>query len=86
MTNAFSRSGARRWARARAIGWALLALLALAACRPAGDAPAAGGTPAAEAPGIVTRIVEQITFVTRTPDPAQPPAVAEDPVTLDVSL
>ncbi len=86
MTNAFSRSGARRWARARATGWALLALLALAACRPADDAPAAGGTPAAEAPGIVTRIVEQITFVTRTPDPAQPPAVAEDPVTLDVSL
>ena len=84
MIDAFSGLRPRRWAQA--IGWALLALLALAACRPAGDTPAADGTTAAEAPGIVTRIVEQITFVTSTPDPAQPPPVAEDPVVLGVSL
>ena len=85
MINGFSSLPARRLARALVAG-GLAALLALAACRPADEAPAAGGTAEAEAPGIVTRLVEQITFVTRTPDPAQPPPVAEDPVELDVSL
>lgn len=71
----------------KAQGWALAALLLalLAACR-AGGETAGEGTPA---PGgvqaIVTRIVEQITFVTSTPDPAQP-AQPRDPVILDLSL
>ncbi len=56
-------------------------LLAPAACRPAGET-AGDGT---AAPGIITRIVEQIAFVTRTPDPAQPEE-ARDPIILDLSL
>ena len=56
-------------------------LLAAAACRPAGEAVGEGTA----APGIITRIVEQITFVTRTPDPAQPEEV-RDPIILDLSL
>ncbi len=64
------------WAGARL----LAALLALAACRPADTTPQPGGVG-----GIVTRIVEQITFVTSTPDPAQP-TVPQEPVVLDVSL
>ena len=72
-----------RASRGGALAALLLALLA--ACRAGGEAagegtPAAGGVPA-----IVTRIVEQITFVTSTPDAAQPPE-SRDPVVLDLSL
>jgi len=77
-----------RWAGSRALaaGWALVALLVLAACRPADAAPGSDGTPQSGGAGnIVTRIVEQITFVTSTPDPAQP-AAPREPVVLDISL
>jgi len=72
----------RHYARTARFGATLtVALLALAACGAAGEAPADG----APAPGILTRIVEQVTFVTRTPAPAQPEA-ASDPIVLDLSL
>nr|MBP6788893.1 hypothetical protein [Promineifilum sp.] len=62
-----------RWPLPLVAGWALAALLALAACRPADATPGSDGTPQTGGVGaIVTRIVEQITFVTTTPDPAQP--------------
>jgi oligopeptide transport system substrate-binding protein len=71
----------RLWAGARL----LVALLALAACRPADTAPGDGTPQTSGVGGIVTRIVEQITFVTSTPDPAQP-AAPQEPVVLDISL
>ena len=74
----------RQHSRRPAAAWALAMLLALAACRPA-DGGTAGATPQPGAGNIVTRIVEQITFVTSTPDPAAP-AEPEDPVVLDISL
>ncbi len=70
------------YARWRLCGAALaVTLLASAACRPTGEVAGEGTA----APGIITRIVEQITVVTRTPDPAQPEE-ARDPVELDLSL
>lgn len=56
-------------------------VLALVACRPGGEVAGEGTA----APGIITRIVEQIAVVTRTPDPAQPEE-ARAPVELDLSL
>ena len=74
---------ARRWP---ALFVTLLSLL-LTACGTANGEPVSGdGTPPAEgAAGIVTRIVERITFVTRTPDPAAA-VILQAPVELDVSL
>ena len=75
-----------RWPLPLVARWALAALLALAACRPAGATPGSDGTPQTGGVGaIVTRIVEQITFVTTTPDPAQP-TTPQEPVVLDISL
>ena len=63
--------------------------LALASCRStenagAGDAGAPAST--GDVPGIVTRIVERITIVTRTPDPVVLTEEARQPVVLDISL
>ncbi len=73
--------------------WSMLAaaLLVAAGCRPPGDGAnaAAGGTPQATAgrvQAIATRIVQQITIVTRTPDPAATAAKTSKPVALDLSL
>jgi oligopeptide transport system substrate-binding protein len=67
-----------------------LLLAASAGCRPpSGSAAVATGDPEAATgvPGIVTRIVERITFVTPTPDPAAPtPEEEQEPVVFDVSL
>jgi len=65
----------------------LLLLALLAACG-GEESTTAGtpGTPGGGVPGIVTRIVEQITFVTPTPDPAATVEVAQEPVVLDISL
>ena len=67
----------------------LVLLLLLAGCD--GEASSGEGTPSSEGTpdgvgGIVTRIVEQITFVTPTPDPAATVEVQQDPVVLDISL
>jgi oligopeptide transport system substrate-binding protein len=66
-----------------------MALLLLSACSPMGAPDGGEGTPQATAGGvesIVTRIVEQITFVTRTPDLTAQAEAAREPVELDVSL
>ena len=73
----------------------LLLLALLAGC--GGEESAGEGTPGGETtpngvdtPGgvssIVTRIVEQITFVTPTPDPSATVEVEQEPVVLDLSL
>lgn len=65
-------------------------LLAVAGCRPTDEAtPAAEGEPRPTPSGvqaIVTRIVQQITVVTRTPDPAGAAELEQTPVVLDLSL
>lgn len=67
----------------------LIILLASAGCR-AGESAATGEDPpqatASGVQSIVTRIVQQITFVTSTPDPAAAAAQLQPPVELDISL
>lgn len=73
--------------------WLVLILFILllgAGCRSTsvpteGEAGSAPATPSG-VQNFVTRIVEQISFVTRTPDPAAVAAVEEPPVVLDISL
>jgi ABC-type oligopeptide transport system substrate-binding subunit len=74
---------------APALWVSLAALLLLSGCSPIRDAATnAEGTPQATAGvgAIVTRIVEQITFVTRTPDPTAQAEASREPVELDISL
>ncbi len=81
-------SSSRHYAQRRRCGAyvaALAALLALAACGSAGEAATGDTTAPGGVSGIITRIVEQIAYVTRTPDPAQA-AVPHDPVVLDLNL
>lgn len=86
--------GSRGGRRNLALLWISLTALLLAGigCRApanAGVATTDDGTPQATAGGvqaIVTRIVEQITIVTRTPDPAATSVEATEPVILDLSL
>jgi oligopeptide transport system substrate-binding protein len=67
-----------------------LLLILLTGCLSFGDAPQEGvGTPQATSGGVqsfVTRIVEQITFVTSTPDPTAQAEASRQPVELDISL
>ncbi len=77
-----------RVARRRRLAGALLLGLWLAGCAPAdpGSAGAAGTPEPGRAAAIVTRIVERITLVTRTPDPTAAAEAARQPVVLDLSL
>lgn len=72
------------------LGLWLTVMFMSAGCRSIGDAPSTeSGTPPAttgRVQTIVTRIVERVTFVTRTPDPAAPVAERKTPVELDLSL
>ncbi len=64
----------------------LLLVLTLAGCRASAADATTGGTAApGGVPAIVTRLIERITIVTPTPDPAQT-AEPEEPVALDISL
>src|SRR5690606_41272850 len=68
----------------------LFGLLVLAGCSGSEESPAvAGGTPEPPAGGvqaIVTRIVNQITFVTSTPDPTAIALLNRPLAVLDLSL
>jgi oligopeptide transport system substrate-binding protein len=80
--------GARRISRPAVVVLGLLLLTA--GCRADANPPVtAEGTPAAAVggvQGIVTRIVQQITLVTRTPDPLATIAIDAPPAVLDISL
>lgn len=69
-------------------GWPALILLVLilAGCRAnAADATTGGAAAPGGVPAIVTRLIERVTIVTPTPDPAQT-AEPREPVALDISL
>lgn len=70
------------------LAMALLFALSLVACGPQETAVVTGeGPPETRSPaGLVTRLVERITIVTRTPDPVAVAAAAREPVELDISL
>ncbi len=72
------------------VGAIIALLLSAASCgSPQSSATAADGTPPATPSGVqafVTRIVQQITIVTRTPDPAATAEEEQTPVELDLSL